>query len=111
MFNTQQLDAMSRIALPEADRTALVDIASVHIDTTLPAAERMENYLQQVKNPYLFRSGNTIGPGTFRPGRQRFTRTIDTPFYRFEEMIKARKAVAFPGFLWYNVYVIIEDWR
>lgn len=67
MFNTQQLDAMSRIALPEADRAALVDIASVHIDTTLPAAERMENYLQQVKNPYLFRSGNTIVRVRFDP--------------------------------------------
>ena len=67
LFNTQQLDAMSRIALPEAERAALVDIASVHIDTTLPAAERMENYLQQVKNPYLFRSGNTIVRVRFDP--------------------------------------------
>lgn len=58
MLNTQQLDAMSRMSLSEVNRNTLVDIASVHIDTSLPAVERMESYLQQVKNPYLFRSGD-----------------------------------------------------
>lgn len=58
---------MSKIAVPEADRNDLVDIAAVHIDTSLPAAERMENYLQQVKNPYLFRSGNLIVRIRFDP--------------------------------------------
>lgn len=68
IFNTEQLDAMSRISLSEVNRNELVDIASVHIDTTLPAAERMENYLQQVKNPYLFRSGNIAVRVRFSPG-------------------------------------------
>lgn len=67
MFTTKQLDDMSQIALPEADRAALVDISSVHIDTTLPAAERMKSYLRQVKNPYLFRSGNTVVRVRFDP--------------------------------------------
>lgn len=58
IFNTEQLDAMSRMSFSEVNRNELVDIASVHIDTSLPAVERMESYLQQVKNPYLFRSGD-----------------------------------------------------
>jgi hypothetical protein len=67
MLNTQQLDAMSNISLSEADKTKLVDIASVHIDTSLPAAERMKNYLQQIKNPYLFRSGKIAVRVRFEP--------------------------------------------
>lgn len=58
---------MSKISVPEANRNALVDIATVHIDTSLPAAERMEDYLQQIKNPYLFRSGNLIVRIRFDP--------------------------------------------
>lgn len=67
MLNTQQLDAMSRIDISEVDRNTLVDIASVHIDPALPAVERMESYIAQVQNPYLFRSGNTVVRVRFDP--------------------------------------------
>lgn len=67
MLNTQQLDAMSRIDLSDINRNSLVDIASVHIDTSLPAVERMTRYLQQVKNPYLFRCGNLAVRVRFDP--------------------------------------------
>lgn len=59
MLNIQQLDAMSRMDISDVDRNALVDISTVQIDPDLPPVERLENYIEQVKNPYLFRSGNT----------------------------------------------------
>ena len=37
----------------------LVDIETVHIDPDLPPAERLLNYLEQIKNPYCFRCGDT----------------------------------------------------
>ena len=33
-----------------------VDISSVKVDTDLPALQRAEQYLAQIKNPYAFRS-------------------------------------------------------
>lgn len=39
---------------------SLVDIRDVRIDRSLPIEERMKSYVEQVKNPYMFKVGNTI---------------------------------------------------
>ena len=39
---------------------SLVDIRDVKIDRTLPVEERMKSYVEQIKNPYMFKVGNTI---------------------------------------------------
>jgi hypothetical protein len=39
---------------------SLVDIRDVKIDRTLPVEERMKSYVEQIKNPYLFKVGNTV---------------------------------------------------
>ena len=39
---------------------SLVDIRDVKIDRSLPVEERMKSYVEQIKNPYLFKVGNTI---------------------------------------------------
>ena len=39
---------------------SLVDIRDVKIDRTQPVEERMKSYVDQIKNPYLFKVGNTI---------------------------------------------------
>ena len=41
------------------NKDELVDIETVHIDPDLPPAERLLNYLEQIKNPYCFRCGDT----------------------------------------------------
>ena len=38
----------------------LVDINTVVIDTSLPVEEKKRQFLEQIKNPYLYRCGNTI---------------------------------------------------
>ena len=40
------------------DIDSLVDIRNVKIDTTLPVPERIQSYIEQVKNPYYFRVGD-----------------------------------------------------
>jgi len=42
------------------DRSQLVDINTVKIDPNLPADQRMEQYLEQIKNPYCFLCGDSI---------------------------------------------------
>lgn len=53
-----QLDAMRNTT--EIDRTKLVDIQSVKINPSLPAAQRAERYLEQIKNPYCFLCGGSV---------------------------------------------------
>lgn len=44
----------------EVDISTLADIRDVVIDTSLPLEERKKSYLRQIKNPYLYRHGDTI---------------------------------------------------
>lgn len=39
---------------------SLVDIRSVKIDPAQPVEERMKSYIEQIKNPYLFKVGSTV---------------------------------------------------
>lgn len=39
---------------------SLVDIRDVKIDRSKPVEERIKSYVEQIKNPYLFKVGNTI---------------------------------------------------
>ena len=38
----------------------MVDIRDVKIDRSKPVEERMKSYVEQIKNPYLFKVGNTV---------------------------------------------------
>lgn len=39
---------------------SLVDIRDVKIDRSLPVEEQMKSYVEQIKNPYMFKVGKTI---------------------------------------------------
>lgn len=39
---------------------SLVDIRGVSIDTSLSLEERINSYIRQIKNPYVFKVGNTV---------------------------------------------------
>ncbi|MDO5401335.1 MAG: hypothetical protein Q4F17_10225 [Eubacteriales bacterium] len=39
---------------------SLVDIRDVKIDRSQPVEERMKSYVEQIKNPYLFKVGKTV---------------------------------------------------
>jgi hypothetical protein len=50
----EELDRLNDIDIMEVERRNLVDIQTVRIDPSLPLLERIESYLAQIKNPYLF---------------------------------------------------------
>lgn len=39
---------------------SLVDIRDVKIDRSLSVEDRMKSYVEQIKNPYMFKVGNTV---------------------------------------------------
>lgn len=59
MLNRKQLDAMKGVDITEVDRQTLVDINEVNINGLLNSVQKMENYIEQVKNPYCFLCGDT----------------------------------------------------
>ena len=39
---------------------SLVDIRDVKIDRSRSVEDRMKSYVEQIKNPYMFKVGNTV---------------------------------------------------
>lgn len=39
---------------------SLVDIRVVKIDRSMSVEDRMKSYVEQIKNPYMFKVGNTV---------------------------------------------------
>ena len=54
-----ELDQMNQTDIKKIDREILVDIQTIKIDPLQYAAQRMESYLNQIKNPYCFLCGDT----------------------------------------------------
>lgn len=46
--------------MTEIDRSQLVDIQTIKLDKNLPAAQRAEQYLSQIKNPHCFLCGDSV---------------------------------------------------
>lgn len=42
------------------DVSKLKDIRKVKVDTSLPTEQRLENYIDQIKNPYVFKYGKQV---------------------------------------------------
>lgn len=59
MICQSQLQKMKSAEITQIDRDSLVDICSIHIDTALPAVQKMQSYLEQIGNPYCFLCGDT----------------------------------------------------
>ena len=51
---------MTRDGSREELLDSLVDIRSVKIDPAKPVEERMRSYVEQIKNPYMFKVGSTV---------------------------------------------------
>jgi hypothetical protein len=59
MLTLAELEQLTQIEIEKADRRNLVDIQTIKIDSTQSVTERMESYLEQIKNPYLFLCDDT----------------------------------------------------
>lgn len=59
MITKLQLQQMRNVDITQVDRSTLVDISNIHIDSSLPAAKKMQSYFEQIVNPYCFLCGDT----------------------------------------------------
>jgi hypothetical protein len=51
---------MSQTDINNVDKTQLIDIQTIKIDPAQSVTQRMESYLDQIRNPYLFLCDDTI---------------------------------------------------
>ena len=85
MPNHDQLVRMSQIDVLAADKSSLVNLESVTIDTSLPIAQRMESFFQELKNPYLFLCGQTPVRITFKKDGRELSDILQKYFLELKE--------------------------
>lgn len=60
MVLPEELKRMSQIDVKSVNPDELVDIREVQIDKNLNDEERIKNYIEKIKNPYVYKYGNYI---------------------------------------------------
>ena len=58
MLNSFDLNFLKNAAIADYRTSDLVDLHDVKIDTGKPVAYKMNDYFEQIKNPYLFKVGD-----------------------------------------------------
>ncbi len=58
MLNSSDLTSLKITAIADVSKDNLVDLRDINIDTAKPVAERMTDYFEQIRNPYLFKVGD-----------------------------------------------------
>ena len=56
----EELKAMQEVDVRTVDPATLKDIRDVHVNTDLPKAERMLDFIRQIGNLYCFRHGKYV---------------------------------------------------
>lgn len=60
MLNNFELEKCRAAEILSCDVNALTDLKSISIDREKPKSERIKSFVEQVKNPYLFKVGDTV---------------------------------------------------
>ncbi len=69
MLNSRELEKCRAAEISRCDAADLADLRNIAVDTAKPVSERMESFVEQVKNPYLFKVGNTVIKVAYRGER------------------------------------------
>ena len=56
MPTLEELQEMAAVDIRTVDRNTLVELDDVEIHEELPQAERIADYIKQIKNPYCYKS-------------------------------------------------------
>ena len=78
------LQEMWNVNPATVDRSTLADITDVKIDPSLPQEEQLQEYLRQIKNPYVFLCSSVVVKVSFAE----ISATIED---KLEEYIRQRQ--------------------
>ncbi len=60
VITKEKLEEMQEVDIKTVDPESLADINDVKINTDLPVAERVKDFIRQVKNPYCYKNHGII---------------------------------------------------
>ena len=60
MPTLEELQEMAAVDIRTVDRSTLVELDDVEIHEELPQAERIVDYIKQIKNPYCYKSHGVV---------------------------------------------------
>ena len=69
MAHQTELNRLKNMDIERCEPDQLVDLRSVSIDKSLPVPERMNFFIKQIRNPYLFRVDDITVKLEFSPGK------------------------------------------
>lgn len=72
MINRSDLEKCKTQNFYNCDKGSLVDLRDISIDTSKSVFERMESFIVQVKNPYLFKIGDIVVKVSYGTGKDFF---------------------------------------
>ncbi len=76
MTNKETLKKMANTDIEKIDINNLIDINDIKIDDKLSKEDKILSYLEQIKNPYIYKCGKTIIKVSFKDTN----RTINEQF-------------------------------
>lgn len=56
----QELEVMKQVDVRTVNPATLRDIRDVKVNTNLPKAQRIQDYIRQIGNPYCYRHGKYV---------------------------------------------------
>ena len=79
MLDSFDLIMLRNVDIADCSKDSLVDLHDVKIDTGKPVSEKMNDYFEQIKNPYLFYVGDVRVKVSFG-GIRSFTDALGSVF-------------------------------
>ena len=67
MTTLEELSLLNKVNIETVEHCHLIDIETIYMDPSVPAPQRMLQYLEQIKNPYCFLCGETPVKIQFAP--------------------------------------------
>ena len=61
----EDLERLRSVNPDEVDRSELVDIRDITVESQLPTEERIADFVKKIKNPYLCKCGNIVVQSVF----------------------------------------------
>lgn len=83
MINKETLKEMANMDIEKADINSLVDINDIKIDINLSKEDKILSYLEQIKNPYIYKCGKIIVKVSFKDTE----RTLNDQFESYLNII------------------------
>lgn len=84
MLTKAELERMKNVDIRTVDKNSLVDLDDIFIDISQPSEQKLSSFVEQVKNPYIFRIGDVAVKVNYANSGLSFTEIFKSiiEFYR-----------------------------